>query len=167
MLAEDVDVKDKKTLKLIAETSMISKSVSGSRENLADLAVKAVSSVAEQTGKASGTWTWTTSSSSRRPAGPSTTPSSSRVSSSTRSRCTPACPRRSRRPRSPCSTPPSRSRRPRSTPRSRSPIPSQMQAFLDEEENMLRKMVAIIKESGANVGLLPEGHRRPRPALPG
>lgn len=29
--------------------------------------------------------------------------------------------------------------------------PSQLHAFLDEEENMLRKMVAIVKKSGANV----------------
>ncbi len=50
-IAMPIDVKDKKALKVVAETSMISKSVNASREYLADLAVKAVTAVAEQNGK--------------------------------------------------------------------------------------------------------------------
>jgi len=50
-IAMPIDVKDKKALKVVAETSMISKSVTASREYLADLAVKAVTAVAEQNGK--------------------------------------------------------------------------------------------------------------------
>src|SRR5690606_1737839 len=50
-VAMPIDVKDKKALKVVAETSMISKSVNASREYLADLAVKAVTAVAEQEGK--------------------------------------------------------------------------------------------------------------------
>ncbi len=35
--------------------------------------------------------------------------------------------------------------------------PSQLQAFLDEEENMIKKMVSIIKKSGANVLISEKG----------
>ena len=45
--------------------------------------------------------------------------------------------------------------------------PDQLQAFLDQEEKMLKTMVDKIKATGANVRDLPEGRGRPRSALPG
>lgn len=47
-VAEPVNIKDKKTLKNIASTAMISKSVSASRALMADVAVEAVTKIAEQ-----------------------------------------------------------------------------------------------------------------------
>jgi chaperonin GroEL (HSP60 family) len=47
--AEELDPSDTQSLKKIAMTAMISKQVSASREALADIAVKAVKAVAEQT----------------------------------------------------------------------------------------------------------------------
>lgn len=52
-LAEKVDPKDKATLRKIAATSMISKAISANREQLADLAVEAVLTVAEEV---AGAW---------------------------------------------------------------------------------------------------------------
>jgi len=49
-----VDIKDTDTLKKVAQTAMISKSVSASRELLADVAVKAVTSVVEK--RDDGSW---------------------------------------------------------------------------------------------------------------
>ena len=48
-IAEKVSAKDKETLKKIAITAMMSKSASGSKELFADIAVKAVTSIAEET----------------------------------------------------------------------------------------------------------------------
>ncbi len=48
-VAEDVDIDDKDTLRKIAMTSMMSKTIVGSREHLADVAVEAVMQVAEKT----------------------------------------------------------------------------------------------------------------------
>jgi len=48
-IAEKVSEKDKEMLKKIAITAMMSKSASGSKELFADIAVKAVTSVAEET----------------------------------------------------------------------------------------------------------------------
>jgi thermosome len=47
-IAESVSIKDKKTLKNIASTAMISKSVSSWREHMADVAVDAVTRIAEK-----------------------------------------------------------------------------------------------------------------------
>jgi thermosome len=52
-VSEDVDVNDEDTLRKIAMTSMMSKSVVGSREHMADIAVGAVRKVAE---KMNGNW---------------------------------------------------------------------------------------------------------------
>ena len=48
-VAEPVDIKDRETLRKIAMTAMMSKSVVGSREHMADVAVDAVIKVAEKT----------------------------------------------------------------------------------------------------------------------
>ncbi|UCF07428.1 MAG: TCP-1/cpn60 chaperonin family protein, partial [Thermoplasmata archaeon] len=53
-VAESVDIKDKKMLRNIASTAMISKSVSAWREHMARVAVDAVTKVAEER---DGTWT--------------------------------------------------------------------------------------------------------------
>ena len=45
--------------------------------------------------------------------------------------------------------------------------PDQLQAFLDEEERMIRNIVDKVVASGATGTLLPEGYRRHRPALSG
>ena len=50
-VAEKIDIKDTKALKQIASTAMISKNVASSRDLLSDIAVKAVTAVAEQVDK--------------------------------------------------------------------------------------------------------------------
>jgi thermosome len=155
-LAEDVDVKDKKTLKLIAETSMISKSVSGSRENLADLAVKAVSSVAEQTGKK-----WNVDMDNiqlvKKTGGSIDDSQFIQGVIIDKEPVHPGMPKRIEKARIALLDTAIEVQKTEIDAKIEITDPSQMQAFLDEEENMLRKMVAIIKEAGANAVFCQKG----------
>jgi thermosome len=155
-LAEDVDVKDKKTLKLIAETSMISKSVSGSRENLADLAVKAVSSVAEQTGKK-----WNVDMDNiqlvKKTGGSIDDSQFIQGVIIDKEPVHPGMPKRIEKAKIVLLDTAIEVQKTEIDAKIEITDPSQMQAFLDEEENMLRKMVATIKESGANAVFCQKG----------
>jgi archaeal chaperonin len=155
-LAMDVDVKDKKTLKLIAETSMISKSVSGSRENLADLAVKAVSSVAEQSGKK---WNVDMDNIQLVKKAGSSIDDSQFIQGVIidKEPVHPGMPKKVEKAKIALLDTAIEVQKTEIDAKIEITDPSQMQAFLDEEENMLRKMVAIIKESGANAVFCQKG----------
>jgi archaeal chaperonin len=155
-LAMDVDVKDKKTLKLIAETSMISKSVSGSRENLADLAVKAVSSVAEQNGKK---WNVDMDNIQLVKKAGSSIDDSQFIQGVIidKEPVHPGMPKKVEKAKIALLDTAIEVQKTEIDAKIEITDPSQMQAFLDEEENMLRKMVAIIKESGANAVFCQKG----------
>jgi thermosome len=155
-LAMDVDVKDKKTLKLIAETSMISKSVSGSRESLADLAVKAVSAVAEQNNKK-----WAVDMDNiqvvKKTGGSMEDTQFIQGIIVDKEPVHPAMPKKIEKAKIALLDTAVEVQKTEIDAKIEITDPSQMQAFLDEEENMLRKMVATIKASGANAVFCQKG----------
>jgi thermosome len=155
-LAMDVDVKDKKTLKLIAETSMISKSVSASRESLADLSVKAISAVAEQTGKK-----WNVDMDNiqlvKKTGGSIDDTQFIQGIIVDKEPVHPAMPKRIEKAKIALLDTAVEVQKTEIDAKIEITDPTQMQAFLDEEENMLRKMVATIKASGANTVFCQKG----------
>jgi len=155
-LAMDVDVKDKKTLKLIAETSMISKSVSASREALADMAVKAVIAVAEQNNKK-----WSVDMDNiqivKKAGGSMDDTQLIQGIIVDKEPVHPAMPKRIENAKIALLDTAVEVQKTEIDAKIEITDPAQMQAFLDEEENMLRKMVATIKASGANAVFCQKG----------
>ncbi|MBI0582675.1 MAG: TCP-1/cpn60 chaperonin family protein [Methanomassiliicoccus sp.] len=155
-LAMNVDVKDKKTLKLIAETSMISKSVSGSRENLADLSVKAVSAVAEQNGKK-----WNVDLDNiqivKKTGGSMDDTEFIQGIIIDKEPVHTGMPKRVEKAKIALLDVAVEVQKTEIDAKIEITDPSQMQAFLAEEENMLRKMVANIKKAGANAVFCQKG----------
>jgi thermosome len=155
-LAMDVDVKDKKTLKLIAETSMISKSVSGSRESLAELSVDAISAVAEQH---DGKWTVDMDNIQmvKKTGGSIDDTQFIQGIIVDKEPVHPAMPKRIENAKIALLDTAVEVQKTEIDAKIEITDPTQMQAFLDEEENMLRKMVATIKASGANAVFCQKG----------
>ncbi len=155
-IAMDVDIKDKKTLKLIAETSMISKSVSGSRENLADMAVKAVSAVAEQT---NGKWYVDMDNIQvvKKTGGSMDDTQFIQGIIIDKEPVHPGMPKKIEKAKIALLDAAIEVQKTEIDAKIEITDPSQMQAFLAEEENMLRKMVANVKDSGANVVFCQKG----------
>jgi archaeal chaperonin len=155
-IAMDVDVKDKKTLKLIAETSMISKSVSGSRENLADMSVKAVSAVAEQT---NGKWFVDMDNIQvvKKTGGSMDDTQFIQGIIIDKEPVHPGMPKKVEKAKIALLDAAIEVQKTEIDAKIEITDPSQMQAFLAEEENMLRKMVAHVKDSGANVVFCQKG----------
>lgn len=155
-LAMDVDVKDKKTLKLIAETSMISKSVSASRESLADLSVKAISAVAEQNNKK-----WSVDMDNiqivKKTGGSMDDTQFIQGIIVDKEPVHPAMPKKIEKAKLALLDTAIEVQKTEIDAKIEITDPTQMQAFLDEEENMLRKMVATIKASGANAVFCQKG----------
>ncbi len=155
-LAMDVDVKDKKTLKLIAETSMISKSVNASRESLADLSVKAISAIAEQNNKK-----WAVDMDNiqivKKTGGSMDDTQFIQGIIVDKEPVHPAMPKRIEKAKVALLDTAIEVQKTEIDAKIEITDPSQMQAFLDEEENMLRKMVATIKASGANAVFCQKG----------
>ncbi|MDW5561904.1 MAG: thermosome subunit beta [Methanomassiliicoccus sp.] len=155
-LAMDVDVKDKKTLKLIAETSMISKSVNASRESLADFSVKAVTAVAEQTGKK-----WFVDMDNiqlvKKTGGSIDDTQFIQGIIVDKEPVHPAMPKKIEKAKIALLDAAVEVQKTEIDAKIEITDPTQMQAFLDEEENMLRKMVATVKASGANVVFCQKG----------
>ncbi len=155
-VSSDVDIKDKATLKKIAETAMISKSVGGSRNVLSDLAVKAVVAIAEKTNgkmfvdmdniqivkKTGGSMEDTEYIQGviidKEPVHPS-------------------MPKRIEGAKIALLDAALEVQKTEIDAKIEITDPSQMQAFLDEEENMLRSMVDKIKASGANAVFCQKG----------
>jgi thermosome len=155
-LAMDVDVKDKKTLKLIAETSMISKSVSGSRENLADMSVKAVSAVAEQT---NGKWYVDMDNIQvvKKTGGSMDDTQFIQGIIIDKEPVHPGMPKKIEKAKIALLDAAIEVQKTEIDAKIEITDPSQMTAFLAEEENMLRKMVAHVKDAGANVVFCQKG----------
>lgn len=155
--AKPIDPKDKKALKLIAETSMISKSVSGSRDYLADLCVSAISQIAEKIGN-----DWVVDMDNIqvvKKTGGSMDDSELIQGVIIRQRTS-----SSRYAYQDCQNAKIalldtaiEVQKTEIDAKIEITDPSQMQAFLDEEENMLRKMVKTVKDSGANVVFCQKG----------
>jgi thermosome len=155
-VAMDVDVKDKKTLKMIAETSMISKSVNTSRESLADLAVKAVTAVAEQN---DGKWFVDMDNVQvvKKTGGSMDDTQFIQGIIIDKEPVHPAMPKKIEKAKIALLDVAIEVQKTEIDAKIEITDPSQMQAFLEEEENMLRKMVEKIKEAGANVVFCQKG----------
>jgi len=155
-VAMEVDAKDKKTLRLIAETSMISKSVSGSREGLADMSVNAISSVAEKT---NGKWFVDMDNIQvvKKTGGSMDDTQFIQGIIVDKEPVHPAMPKTVEKAKIALLDVAIEVQKTEIDAKIEITDPSQMQAFLAEEENMLRKMVSSIKEAGANVVFCQKG----------
>ena len=155
-VADEIDVKDEKTLKMIAETAMISKSVSGSREYLADLAVKAVSAVAE---KVDNKWYVDTDNIQvvKKTGGSMEDSQFIQGIILDKDPVHPQMPRKIEDARIALLDVAIEVQKTEVDAKIEITDPSQMQAFLAEEENMLRNMVKAIKNAGANAVFCQKG----------
>ncbi|MFQ5986372.1 MAG: thermosome subunit beta, partial [Thermoplasmata archaeon] len=148
--AQDVSYKDTKRLKEIAQTSMISKSASAHREQLSDVAVKAVKAVAEQVGDR-----WDVDDDNIQ-----VTKKQGGAISDTelvegiivdKERVHPGMPPQVDNAKIALVDTALEVKKTEFDARIEISDPAQLQAFLQEEENILRTMVDQIKASGANV----------------
>jgi thermosome len=152
---EEVAVKispdDKETLMDIAKTAMISKSVAASRELLSQVAVGAVSAVAEK--KADGSWTVDEDNIQivKKQGGSmdDTTMISGIIVD--KEAVHPAMPKKVEKARIALVDSALEVKKTEIDAKIEITDPSQLHAFLEEEENMLKKMVDTVKKSGATV----------------
>ena len=154
--AKPIDPKDKKALKLIAETSMISKSVSGSRDYLADLCVSAISQIAEKIGN-----DWVVDMDNiqvvKKTGGSMDDSELIQGVIIDKEPVHPGMPTKIAKAKIALLDTAIEVQKTEIDAKIEITDPSQMQAFLDEEENMLRKMVKTVKDSGANVVFCQKG----------
>jgi thermosome len=155
-ISEEIDVKDTEALKMIAETSMISKSVSTSRGYLADLAVKAVSAVAE---KVDGKWNVDMDNIQvvKKSGGSMEESQFIQGIILDKDPVHPQMPRKLENARIALLDVAVEVQKTEVDAKIEITDPSQMQAFLDEEEKMLRNMVKAIKDAGANAVFCQKG----------
>ncbi len=155
-IAMPIDPKDKKALKVVAETSMISKSVSASREYLADLAVKAVTAVAEQDGKK-----WNVDMDNiqvvKKTGGSTEDSEFIQGIILDKDPVHPQMPRKLEKAKIALLDVAIEVQKTEVDAKIEITDPSQMHAFLEEEENMLRNMVKAIKNAGANAVFCQKG----------
>jgi len=151
-----VSIDDKDALKLIAETSMISKSVSGSREALAELTVNAVTAIAEKDGDK-----WTVDMDNiqivKKTGGSMDDTEFIQGVIIDKEPVHPAMPKKVENAKIALLDAAIEVQKTEIDAKIEITDPSQMAAFLAEEENMLRKMVETIKASGANVVFVQKG----------
>ena len=151
-----VSIDDKEALKLIAETSMISKSVSGSREALAELTVNAVTAIAEKDGDK-----WTVDMDNiqivKKTGGSMDDTEFIQGVIIDKEPVHPAMPKKVENAKIALLDAAIEVQKTGIDAKIEITDPSQMAAFLAEEENMLRKMVETIKASGANVVFVQKG----------
>jgi thermosome len=150
-VAIKVDPSDKETLMDIARTSMISKSVSSSRNLLADVAVKAVSAVAEK--REDGTWYVDDDNIQVVKKQGGSTDDTRMISGIIvdKEAVHPAMPKHVDKAKIALVDAALEVKKTEIDAKIEITDPSQMRAFLDEEEHMLKKMVEIVKKSGATV----------------
>jgi len=155
-IAMDVGVDDKKMLMKIAMTSMISKAVSASREHMAELAVEAVSTVAEKT---DGKYTVDLDNIQvvKKQGGSMEDTELIQGIIVDKEPVHPAMPKRIEEAKIALIDAALEIKKTEIDAKIEITDPSQLQAFLDEEEKMLRKMVSQIKEVGANVVFCQKG----------
>ena len=150
-LAINVTSSDKETLMDIARTSMISKSVSASRDLLADVAGKAVSAVAEKNGE--GKWEVDDDNIQivKKQGGSMDDTQMIAGIIVDKEAVHPAMPKKVESAKIALVDSALEVKKTEIDAKIEITDPSQLQAFLAEEENMLKKMVAKVKSSGANV----------------
>jgi thermosome len=150
-VAIKVDPADKETLMDIARTSMISKSVSSSRDLLADVAVKAVSAVAEK--REDGTWYVDDDNIQvvKKQGGSMDDTKMIAGIIVDKEAVHPAMPKHVDKAKIALIDAAMEVKKTEIDAKIEITDPSQMRAFLDEEEHMLKKMVDIVKKSGATV----------------
>jgi thermosome len=149
-VAISVSPDDKETLMDIARTAMISKSVSASRDLLADVAVKAVSAVAE---KKDGKWIVDDDNIQIVKKQGGSMDDTKMISGIIvdKEAVHPAMPKKVEKAKIALVDSALEVKKTEIDAKIEITDPSQLHAFLDEEENMLRKMVDIVKKSGATV----------------
>ncbi|MFQ5986950.1 MAG: thermosome subunit beta [Thermoplasmata archaeon] len=149
-IAQDVDYKDTKRLTEIAQTSMISKSASAHREQLADVAVRAIKAVAEQVGDR-----WNVDDDNiqvtKKQGGAISDTEMVEGIIVDKERVHPGMTQQVDNAKIALVDAALEVKKTEFDARIEISDPSQLQAFLQEEENMLRTMVDTIKASGANV----------------
>jgi archaeal chaperonin len=155
-VAKKVDPKDMATLKQIAETAMISKSVNTSRTTLADLTVKAVSAVAEHT---DGKWYVDTDNIQvvKKTGGSMDNSELIQGIIIDKEPVHPAMPKKIVNAKIALLDAAIEVKKTEIDAKIEITDPGQMQAFLNEEENMLRKMVEKVRASGASVVFCQKG----------
>jgi len=151
-----VDIKDRATLRKIAMTSMMSKSVSGSREHMADVAVDAVIKVAE---KVDGRYVVDTDNIQvvKKQGGSMDDTELIEGIILDKEPVHPAMPKKVENAKIMLLDAALEIKKTEIDAKIEITDPSQMQAFLKEEEHMLRDMVEKIKKSGANVVFCQKG----------
>ncbi|HXZ23431.1 MAG TPA: thermosome subunit beta [Methanomassiliicoccales archaeon] len=155
-VALPIDIKDRETLRKIAMTSMMSKSVVGSREHMADVAVDAVVKVAEKT---NGAWFVDTDNIQvvKKQGGSMDDTEMIEGIIVDKEPVHPAMPKKIAKAKILLLDAAMEVKKTEIDAKIEITDPSQMQAFLNEEERMLRDMVARIKKSGANVVFCQKG----------
>ncbi len=150
-LAINVSPDDKETLKDIARTAMISKSVSASRDLLADVAVKAVGAVAEK--KSDGSWYVDDDNIQvvKKQGGSMDDTQMIAGIIVDKEAVHPAMPKKVEKAKVALVDSALEVKKTEIDAKIEITDPSQLHAFLQEEENMLKKMVDIVKKSGATV----------------
>jgi len=150
-VAIDVSAEDKETLKDIARTAMISKSVSASRDLLADVAVRAVSAVAEK--RDDGTWYVDDENIQvvKKQGGSMDDTQMIEGIIVDKEAVHPAMPKKVTNAKIALVDSALEVKKTEIDAKIEITDPSQLHAFLAEEENMLKNMVQIVKKSGANV----------------
>jgi archaeal chaperonin len=155
-VALHIDIKDVATLRKIAMTAMMSKSVVGSREHMADVAVEAVVTVAEKT---NGKWYVDTDNIQivKKQGGSMDDTKMIQGVIIDKEPVHPAMPKKIAKAKIMLLDAALEIKKTEIDAKIEITDPSQMQAFLDEEERMLKDMVARIKKSGANVVFCQKG----------
>ena len=155
-VALHIDIKDEATLRKIAMTAMMSKSVVGSREHMADVAVEAVVTVAEKT---NGKWYVDTDNIQivKKQGGSMDDTKMIQGVIIDKEPVHPAMPKKIAKAKIMLLDAALEIKKTEIDAKIEITDPSQMQAFLDEEERMLKDMVTRIKKSGANVVFCQKG----------
>ena len=155
-VALHIDIKDRDTLRKIAMTAMMSKSVVGSREHMADVAVDAVLKVAEKT---NGKWFVDTDNIQivKKQGGSMDDTQMIEGVIIDKEPVHPAMPKKITKAKIMLIDAALEIKKTEIDAKIEITDPSQIQAFLDEEERMLKDMVTRIKKSGANVVFCQKG----------
>jgi thermosome len=150
-IAKKIDIKDKKQLREIAATAMISKSIGSHRDMLADIAVKSVTMVAEKT--EDGRWAIDDDNIQIKKKQGAGIADSELIPGIIvdKERVHPGMPRSVKKAKIALLDSAMEVKKTEIDAKIEITDPTQLQAFLNEEENMLKGMVARIKKSGANV----------------
>ncbi len=155
-VAMKIDIKDRQMLREIAMTAMMSKSVVGSREHMSDVAVDAVVKVAE---KVNGKWVVDTDNIQvvKKQGGSMADTEMIEGIIVDKEPVHPAMPKKVAKAKIMLLDAALEIKKTEIDAKIEITDPSQMQAFLHEEEHMLREMVEKIKKSGANVVFCQKG----------